>query len=62
MACLDHVCVACGYGWMDNHVYYGGCPKCGERVTNDFDEDLRDHYDEDRDPGDAPLGGGDDEP
>ena len=50
MACLDHVCAACGYAWMDNQRAHE-CPKCGGRVTNDFDEDLRDHdeHDEDRD-------------
>lgn len=61
MACMDHECVGCGHAWMDNAFHTGGCPKCGERVTNDFDEDLRDHYDE-PDTSDAPLGGGDDEP
>ena len=45
MACLDHVCVECEYAWMDNTRAYA-CPKCGGRVTNDFDEDLRDVEDD----------------
>lgn len=44
MACMDHECVGCGHAWMDNAYAYL-CPKCGERVTNNFDEPT---YDEDR--------------
>jgi predicted nucleic acid-binding Zn-ribbon protein len=38
MACLDHVCVVCGYAWMDNQ-RASSCPECGGRVTNDVDDD-----------------------
>lgn len=48
MACLDHVCVACGFAWMDNRIAHE-CDRCGSRVSNDFDEDLRDHYEGGRD-------------
>jgi predicted nucleic acid-binding Zn-ribbon protein len=53
MACLDHVCVACGYGWMDNQRAWE-CPKCGGRVSNDFDEDLHDHEDDREEDDDEP--------
>jgi len=47
MACLDHVCVVCGYAWMDNVLAREPCPQCGGRVTNDFDEDVDDRWDVD---------------
>jgi hypothetical protein len=48
MACLDHVCLECGFAWMDNH-RASWCPKCMGMVSNDFDESLMDHL---RDPND----------
>jgi predicted nucleic acid-binding Zn-ribbon protein len=53
MACLDHECVDCGFAWMDNQKAFG-CPRCGGRVSNDFDEDLHDHEDDREEDDDEP--------
>lgn len=60
MACLDHVCLECGYAWMDNH-RAAWCPKCCGRVTNDFDEPREDHLDNPREPDDDRPDGADDD-
>lgn len=61
MGCMDHVCLRCPHAWIDNKIAIM-CPKCGARVTNDFDEPRDDRDPPDRDDDDEPLDGYDDEP
>jgi len=52
MACLEHLCTnpKCDWSTMSNSRWQGSCPKCGERVTSVFDEDV----DRDEDSGYGP--------
>ena len=52
MACFEHECTnpKCNWSSMSNSRGPASCPKCGERVTSHFDEDI----DRDEDSGYGP--------
>lgn len=46
MACLDHICNECEYGWMDND-RNSECPRCGSHShSTHFDEEPTGRVDE----------------